>query len=342
MDRSNQFARRWRSSNGLDVSFQGSDQDEDEWRLDNLENLTKAHSLSGVTDLSFDVVDSRYSDFAIEMECEAFKWRWETCFIGHKDSAEIISKHLVLPLISVNHLAFSTGDGVGEMPESDLEKAIDKVGRTARRTIDTHIRNAISKPRVATTIRRMTAMFNFLPDLPDICSTVEKPKFQAQSAPTQKRVPNSVKSRSISPVPFPTPTEKVHREVDVRMASPEPESSKAASQAATAGDDSETEEESDQEVHVGKGKAPLQVASSSPAPRSKPASVVPEANAPSKSPSSNSEPSSPPRPPPSTKKHRPSSSSDDDSDAAPTRRTAPNTGVKRGTKQPIKRGGKRF
>ena len=44
-------------------------------------------------------------------------------------------------------------------------KAVDKIGRTARRTIDTHIKNVLSKPRVATTMRRMTAMFNFSADL---------------------------------------------------------------------------------------------------------------------------------------------------------------------------------
>ena len=46
-----------------------------------------------------------------------------------------------------------------------LIKAVDKIGRTARRTIDTHIKNVLSKPRVATTMRRMTAMFNFSADL---------------------------------------------------------------------------------------------------------------------------------------------------------------------------------
>ena len=74
---------------------------------------------------------------------------------------------------------------VGEMPDVEVEKvrsiflkltienfndpflikAVDKIGRTARRTIDTHIKNVLSKPRVATTMRRMTAMFNFSADL---------------------------------------------------------------------------------------------------------------------------------------------------------------------------------
>ena len=44
-------------------------------------------------------------------------------------------------------------------------KAVDKVGRAARRTIDTHIKNVFSKPRIATAMRRMTALFNFSLDL---------------------------------------------------------------------------------------------------------------------------------------------------------------------------------
>ena len=56
------------------------------------------------------------------MESDSFKWRWETCFLGHRRSAEIISKHLILPLISLNHLAFSSGDVVAELPDDDVEK----------------------------------------------------------------------------------------------------------------------------------------------------------------------------------------------------------------------------
>jgi len=44
-------------------------------------------------------------------------------------------------------------------------QAIDKLGRTARRAVDNHVKNALSKPKVATAIRRVTAMFNFMPDL---------------------------------------------------------------------------------------------------------------------------------------------------------------------------------
>lgn len=45
------------------------------------------------------------------------------------------------------------------------DQAVDKIGRTARRAVDTHIKNTLSKPRLATTLRRMTAIFNFVPDI---------------------------------------------------------------------------------------------------------------------------------------------------------------------------------
>jgi len=44
-------------------------------------------------------------------------------------------------------------------------QTVDKLGRTARRTVETHIKNAFSKPRVATAVRRMTAILNFVQDL---------------------------------------------------------------------------------------------------------------------------------------------------------------------------------
>ena len=90
-----------------------------------------------------------------------------------------------MPLMSTAHFAFNTPSSVGEMSESDLEtvskvkpltyvlliryelhaQALDKIGRNARRTPGMHARNAISKPRLATAIRRMTAMLNFLVEL---------------------------------------------------------------------------------------------------------------------------------------------------------------------------------
>ncbi|KAL0954857.1 hypothetical protein HGRIS_003795 [Hohenbuehelia grisea] len=223
---SNQFARRWRDSNKLDSSSRiDNSEDEEAWRAANLDVLAKAHTLGGIIDMSFEVVESRYSDFAFELECDVFKWRWETCLLGYKASADFISKHLVMPLISVNHLAFASADPVCELSEADLEKAVDKMGRTARRAVDTHVKHAITKPRIATTLRRMTAMFNFIPELPTIFSTAEKPDITVQPQP-KPRSSSQVQPKSaawspppevrVSPPPPPVPAHHVASDVKRR------------------------------------------------------------------------------------------------------------------------------
>ena len=135
---SKQFARRWRECNRLDTFFNDPDE-EDEWRNQCLQLLSKAHTLGGIIELSLEVISSHYAvshcqgclcplhhsclqDFAFELECEAFKWRWETYITPPKISTEILSKHLIMPLISINHLAFASADPVSELSETDLEQ----------------------------------------------------------------------------------------------------------------------------------------------------------------------------------------------------------------------------
>jgi len=53
---------------------------------------------------------------------DSFKWRWETYFLGYKNSAEVISRHLILPLISANYLAFSSADILADVSDAEVEK----------------------------------------------------------------------------------------------------------------------------------------------------------------------------------------------------------------------------
>jgi len=340
---STQIARRWRDCNRNDGSVFTETGQENVWRTSNLELLSNAHTLGGILDLTFEHVDSRYGDLAFELECDAFKWRWETIFIGYKFSAEILSKHLIMPLVSVNYLAFSSADPVCELSERDLETAVDKVGRTARRTLDTHIKHAISKPRVSTTLQRMTAMLNFVSDLPPIISTAEKVEHQVQIQ-SQVRGPsaNIITSRPISPHPIP-------RSPDIP--STMPASNFLPPNHADSATESDNEGGSSILDHTkAKGKAPLHPRSPDLSPKPFVPSPIPSRQisplpvAPlglsAKGPSSDSE-SSPPRP---AKKGKRVSSSDDDSEEERKKRVAQIKAgaAKRGTRQPIKRGGKRF
>ncbi|KAI9568257.1 hypothetical protein HD554DRAFT_2205149 [Boletus coccyginus] len=202
---SKQFARRWRECNKRFDSPPLDGDEEEAWRECSLELLSRAHTLGGVVELSFEVVESKFGDFTFQLECDAFKWRWETIFVGHKVSADILSKHLIMPLISANHLAFSSPDVVGDLPPADLEKAIDKIARTARRTVDTHVRNALSKPRLATTIRRITAGFNFISDPPNISTEVDSPVLlpPPEPMPKIKMPPERLNKTLRAPTPEP-------------------------------------------------------------------------------------------------------------------------------------------
>ncbi|KAJ7494666.1 hypothetical protein B0H11DRAFT_2002913 [Mycena galericulata] len=332
---SKQFARRWRACNPDSASDFPREEDEEEWRIYNLELLAKAHTLGGMDELSFDCVESNYADLAIELECEAFKWRWETCLQGGRFSAEMISRHLVLPLISLNHLAFSSA--VGEASETDLEKWGERPDVRSIRTV----KNAMSKPRVATALRRITAMFNFIPDLPAILVRAEKPGLQSQVV--------QVKARKLSPIPSPVPFKR-------QSSSPDPIVQEIVSSPKNPNPaDSSTESDSEGEAPaavVAKGKArALSSACLAPCKGGTSESRLP-GRSPRRplSPSAGRRPHHPTRTRPPFGRSRRSSlhypPADEDSEAERKRRLAKATsgagGAKRGTKQPIKRGGKRF
>jgi hypothetical protein len=137
---SNRFSHRWRACNKLTEEF-ASTKEEDQWRAQHLHLLSEAHTLGGITAFTIELVDSKYSvrklvtflssqlkfslqDAAFELECETFKWRWETFRIPPKYSAELISKHLLIPLISLNHVAFASMDTVSELSQTNLENVI--------------------------------------------------------------------------------------------------------------------------------------------------------------------------------------------------------------------------
>jgi len=190
---SQRAARRWHElnpdSSPTDLTVP-SDISEN-WLDQVIQCLSDAHTLGGVDELSFTLVPSSYSDMSFKFHSDIINWRWDTYYVGPKMSSEILSQHLIIPLVSTTHLAFTSVKPVSEMSEGDLEKAIDKVGRSARRGIDTHTKNAIMRPRVSTTLRRMTALLDFNSDPPNIVLKAEglELKPPAVPAPNKKQHP---------------------------------------------------------------------------------------------------------------------------------------------------------
>ena len=57
---SKRFVRRWRECNKRISSPLLDDEEEVAWRTRNLDLLSRAHTLGGLSDLSFEVVDSKF------------------------------------------------------------------------------------------------------------------------------------------------------------------------------------------------------------------------------------------------------------------------------------------
>ncbi|KAN0124596.1 hypothetical protein V8E53_015783 [Lactarius tabidus] len=176
-----QLSRRWSTCNPNSTPTSLSRPEEDSWLDQALQYLEDVHSLGAIGDLSFTVTESRFSDLAIDLRGDGFNWRWETFSIGPKQSADVLSKHLILPLLSTAYLAFVSPDAISEISTNDLEKAVDRIGRTARRSVDTHIRNIFSQPRICTSLRRVSALFAFNANSPPIIDQPERPQLDLPS-----------------------------------------------------------------------------------------------------------------------------------------------------------------
>ncbi|EIM90768.1 uncharacterized protein STEHIDRAFT_165281 [Stereum hirsutum FP-91666 SS1] len=394
---SSQLARRWRGlTNSLPTQDTLLKYEEIQWREQVAHNLSAAHTLGGMAELTLEPVESQYSDFAFVLEGDGFKWRWETNLVGPKLSARLLSQHLIMPLISTIHLAFTSPEPLTDMTGDEIEKSVDKVGRTARRTLETYMQNAISRPQVATALRRMTALLDYNNDLPPILTVVDKPDIRPPQSPvllvraespstSQAKIQDSPDSMSQRPRSLPVTSEKPSGRVsplvesmvvDEPVPSPEPEQRVKQPVPRTPSPPphihhgailSETEPEDSSEdgdpkpvtsrspvltttklggMSQAKSRTPTPDADSntnlSPATSMKKTSrAPPKGKAKAKTPISDSESdSSPVRPTKKTKtapKSKPPVDEDDsDSDSAP------KTTVRRGTRQPVKRGGRRF
>ncbi|EJF64660.1 hypothetical protein DICSQDRAFT_144412 [Dichomitus squalens LYAD-421 SS1] len=358
---SNQFARRWREYNPqYSLSFPGEGE-EQAWRTKCLEFLSAAHSLGGLAELSFETTKSNYSDLAFTLGNDSFRWRWEAFAVGPKLSADILSKHLILPLISMAHLAFSSADPLTIISETDLEKTVDKVGRSARRTLDTHVRNALSRPLLATTLQRMSAVFNFVPDLPRIAANSETPDLTPPVPPATSQGPSASKPL-VRRAPSSSPPLPTNRAGPSNQAKPHSQAGGARQVVPTPpppDDDSVTEEEPEEEDYgavSGKDEAAVHdrrnssVRNSSPVLSVPSKRATPEQSPPSKTGASvNHSPqpqSSSPLPAPKTKRVKAAVSSSDEEDSEEERRKRlarlKGSVAARGPKQPLKRGGRRF
>ncbi|GJJ09040.1 hypothetical protein Clacol_003262 [Clathrus columnatus] len=168
------LTRRWRSLNGNPPRSLESDE-ELLWRGKIGQNLSNIHTPQAIQGSTFSIEESTEADLAIELHNFDFgKWRWECFKLSYKTSANLLSTHLFFPLLAATHLAFTSADSVSELSKSDLEEAVDNVARAGRRTQAIFIRQTFSRPRINTSLARISAMLNFTDTIPPIQDDFER------------------------------------------------------------------------------------------------------------------------------------------------------------------------
>ncbi|KAF8608308.1 hypothetical protein BDV93DRAFT_552147 [Ceratobasidium sp. AG-I] len=135
-----------------------TEKQEQRFRRSQLDLVNAAHDLSKIDDMEIEVQSAGqpYADLCMKITTPTLTWRWDAFALRPSRGAEILSEHLFLPMISLTSVAFGVPEAPKEMPGSDLEKYLDKTGKTARITPHTHVRALFNKPYVACGLARIT------------------------------------------------------------------------------------------------------------------------------------------------------------------------------------------
>ncbi|EJD53466.1 hypothetical protein AURDEDRAFT_179933 [Auricularia subglabra TFB-10046 SS5] len=319
-----QVLRRWCALNpNLPSSSDDSAAGAKEAQRSALAVLDAIHTLRNISIATFSIVQSPNADLACEIGCEDYTWQWHANAVGYRTSSELLSKHLILPLISFSHVAFTAPQPLQQMPADELEKLIDKTGRIYRRSVDAQVKKVLAEPKLGTALSRIDAIFGMQSDPPAIKTDIDdtgpevpEPQATVKAAPLKQ-----------SPKFKPQKPARISSSPPARLAASSP-----AKPPAPASSETETESEADSPA-----KPPPAPNASAPADDAMDTSDVEQSKPAAKKTKKNTVPESDTDSSPVAKKAKPST--DSDSESSPVRRPAARGG---GVRQPIKRGGRRF
>lgn len=90
------------------------------------------------------------------------KWKWELDPLGHSQSSALLSQQLIVPLILTSGLAFNSAIAtpIPDQSAINLQKELDKAAKIARRSPLLSIVQALKRPRLATSLQRVSAVVN--------------------------------------------------------------------------------------------------------------------------------------------------------------------------------------
>ncbi|KAG9105826.1 hypothetical protein FRC07_009092, partial [Ceratobasidium sp. 392] len=144
-----------------DLTWKRTEKQERRFRRNWLESLHAAHCLSKLDEVEIEVgVGTEYADLSIKITTPNITWCWNGFALGLSKSAEIVSEHLVKPLMTVTSVALGAQEAPRDMSAEDVQKCMDKTGKTARAAQHTHIKALFMKPFVACGVPRVTGIMD--------------------------------------------------------------------------------------------------------------------------------------------------------------------------------------
>ncbi|KZT59589.1 hypothetical protein CALCODRAFT_481478 [Calocera cornea HHB12733] len=135
-----------------------NDTDDDYAARKTLSSLIKLHSFPSAESLTTTFHASPNADLFLQLSIPNFSWQWELDALPRAYSAELISKHLIMPMLTWSgYVMDSYMEALStEHQISQLERALDASGRTAKRHVDKMVASVVRQPLFSTSIRRLT------------------------------------------------------------------------------------------------------------------------------------------------------------------------------------------
>ncbi|CAE6522152.1 unnamed protein product [Rhizoctonia solani] len=122
-----------------------------------LQLIHAAHQLCRIGDMEIVAEEGgKCADLLLTITTPTLHWEWRTFALHPSHASQVLSKHLILPMLT--HMSISTLFGAG----FDLEtftRQLDKTSKTARITMHTHLRAVFSKPIVACGLVRIAQIW---------------------------------------------------------------------------------------------------------------------------------------------------------------------------------------
>jgi len=96
---------------------------------------------------------TKKADLEVNLKLGSYRWRWETMSAGRM-GADILSRHLIIPMITLNEFALKSPQSPSTMDDNTWTKHLDVVAKTSRVINSVHV--LFRKPRVSTSLCRIS------------------------------------------------------------------------------------------------------------------------------------------------------------------------------------------